>query len=75
MLMNCKFFIVFPCGNRAKLKVIQLYDYMEYELSDYAVASRHHFLLETDAYAYAERLAQKHSLTLEPKEPSSAFLD
>jgi hypothetical protein len=63
--MDSKFHIVFPNGDRSRLSVVEIVPALEYELNDYAVASRKHFYSEREANEYARELAEKHSLTFE----------
>lgn len=57
------YFIVYPGGDRSKLAIINLSDYMRYELSDYAVASRHEWSDDEveDAVSYAKKLAKENN--------------
>lgn len=57
------YFIVYPGGDRSKLAIINLSDYMKYELSDYAVASRHEWDddNEQEAITYAKHLAKENN--------------
>lgn len=67
------FFIIFPSGDRTKLKVTSLNTYMYYEKDDYAVASRHEWNNEEEAITYAKELAEKNGLIYEGN--SDGYLD
>lgn len=56
------YFIIYPSGDRTKLSVTSLNQYMLYEKSDYAVASRLEFDNSDEAVAYAKELAKEHAL-------------
>ncbi len=59
---NSKWHIVFPCGDKTRLSVVEICNGLEYELSDYSVASRNSFDNPMDAHLYAKDLADKHKL-------------
>jgi hypothetical protein len=65
MIGDSKFHIVYPCGDRSRLSVVEIVPALEYELNDYAVASRKHFYSESKANEYARELAEKYNLTFE----------
>lgn len=60
--MSSKWHIVYPCGDRKRLSVVEICAGLEYELSDYAVASRESFDDPESADGYAAELAKKHGL-------------
>jgi hypothetical protein len=49
--------IIYPGGKKSEITVIEITDNSEYELSDYAIASRFGFDNEDDAVIYAKQLA------------------
>ena len=51
------YFIVFPGGNRDKISVVEIPPALNYEISDYAVASRKEFNEIEEAVEYAKELA------------------
>ena len=55
--------IVYPRGDRSKLSVVEICAGLEYELDDYAVASRETFYDRPSAYEYAISLAKVNRLT------------
>lgn len=58
--MASKWHIVYPCGDRTKLSVVEICEGLEYELIDYAVASRQEFPNPYLAAKYAKELAREH---------------
>lgn len=56
------YFIIYPYGDRTKLSVTSLNQYMMYEKDEYAVASRGEWSDEQEAISYAKELAEKHGL-------------
>ena len=66
------FHIVYSCGDRTRLAVVEICAGMEYELNDYDVASRRSHDTEDEAYQYAKKLASDHNLILESE---TAYLD
>jgi hypothetical protein len=58
------YYIIYPRGNKKKLMVIELTDGLEYELSDYDVASKNSFYDIQEAIEYGKDLAKKHNLEL-----------
>lgn len=63
---NSTWIIVYPNGNRKRLAIIEICDGLEYEINDYAVASRQRFLGDPDgAFEYAQSLARENGLTLD----------
>ena len=75
--MSSTYHIVFPGGDRSKLKVIELVAALSYELSEYAVASRQEFPDRGEAVKYARKLAEQHGLEFVPDrdEPEDYYLD
>lgn len=58
--------IVYPNGNRNRLAVVEICSGMEYEKTDYAVASRREFYGDPEgANTYAQELASQHNLALD----------
>lgn len=55
--MASTYYIIYPCGDRSKLKVVEICAGLEYELNDYAVAYRDSFYDPMDAHRTAVRLA------------------
>ena len=53
--MSSSYRVVYPKGDRSKLTVSQVFDY---EVSDWAVASRHEYQEEEDAWEQASFLAR-----------------
>ena len=74
-MSTSNFHIVFPCGDRTRLAVAEICFGMEYELSDYAVASRESFPNYDDAAKYAEQLARENQLQFQPDRDHPVFLD
>ena len=65
--------IVYPGGNRKRLAVVEICSGLEYEKTDYDIASRREFFGDPDgAYEYASSLAEANGLRLEGE---SALLD
>jgi hypothetical protein len=67
------FYIIYPRGNKNKISVIELSIHCEYELRDYAVASRKTFYDEKSVNEYAKNLAKINNLIFESDEPD--YLD
>ena len=65
-MADSTFHIVYPCGDRSKLTVIELAAAVSYELSEYAVASRHSFTNMKAASDYARTLAKDNGLIFKP---------
>lgn len=63
------YYIIFPGGDRSKLKVLEKPDGV-HDLDDYTMASRQHFTMHSKACVYAKELAMKHSLTFINEAPS-----
>lgn len=70
--MSSLFYIVYPRGDRTKLKVVELSE-TSHEIDDYDVASRCNFYTLEVAERYAQDLAAKHSLQFISTGP--AYLD
>jgi hypothetical protein len=51
------YFIVFPSGDRNKISVVEIPPALNYEINDYAVASRKEFFEVEEAVEYAKELA------------------
>lgn len=73
--MASKYYIVYPRGDRSKLTVIELVDALDYELNDYAVASKNSFFEEIDAVKYAEDLALKNNKQMQYPDGYKDYLD
>lgn len=56
------YFIIYPYGDKTKLSVTSLNQYMYYEKDEYAVASRREWDNEEEAIVYAKQLAKEHGL-------------
>lgn len=63
--MSSKYYIIYPRGDRSKISVVEIVDALDYELSDYAVASRQSFTDPNEAVPYAKELAKTHGLKYE----------
>jgi hypothetical protein len=74
-MSNSTFFIVYPGGDRTKLKVIELSFSCEYEISEYDQASRQTFHSFDDASEHAINLARENDLTYVKEDSGPAFLD
>lgn len=70
--MNSKYHIVYS-GNTDRLIVVEICAGLEYELSDYRVASRQSFDSEEEADDYAVDLALKHRLKFRSRQ--NTYLD
>ena len=58
--------IVYPSGNRRRLATVEICQGMEYEKSDYDVASRREFYGDPkSAFEYAQELAAENGLILD----------
>ena len=68
-----KYHIVYPCGDRSALSVVEICNGMEHELTDYDVASRESFSRESDAEEYATELARKNKKEFRGNQPE--YLD
>ena len=73
--MSNSYHIIFPGGDRTKLKVLELSDAMLYELGDYTVASRNTFFIFDEASAYGKELAAKNGLEYVPHKDEDSYLD
>ena len=56
-----QYHIVYPSGDQTKLSVVEICEGLEYELSDYSVASRERFDSEHNANVHAKYLAKEHA--------------
>jgi hypothetical protein len=64
--MASTYIIVYPRGDRTKLSLAEICFGMEYEKSDYSIASRKEFYEDLPgAVEYIRELARKHDLSLE----------
>lgn len=73
--MSSKYYIVYPCGDRSQLSVVEIVDALDYELDDYAVASQKNFDDENEAVKYAEELALKHGKKMKYPHNYKDYLD
>lgn len=55
-----KWIIIYPCGDRSKISTAEICSGMEYEINEYALASRQEFHDEQEAWVYARQLARDH---------------
>jgi len=55
------YFIIFPCGDRNKISVVEIIPALSYEINDYAVASRKEFHEVEEAVEYAKNLAKENN--------------
>lgn len=58
-----RFHIVYPCGDKTKLSVAEVYP--AYEINDYSVASKQSFTEEEEANKYCRQLAKENNLICE----------
>ena len=56
------YFIAYPGGDRTKLSVCYVSSYCEYEIIDYAVASRNRWYDFDEAKEYCKKLAKDNNL-------------
>lgn len=54
--------IIYPCGNRNRLSTAEICEGLEYEKSDYDIASRREFGSAEEADEYCRELAAAHGL-------------
>lgn len=73
--MSSKYHIIYPRGDRSKLSVVEIVDALDYELSDYAVASRNSFTDPNEAVAYAKELAKNNGLSYEHGSLGNCVID
>jgi hypothetical protein len=73
--MSSRYHIVYPCGDRTKLSVVEIVDALSYELSEYAVASRNDWETYKEAATYAKQLAKDNDLTFVPDKEEPDYLD
>jgi hypothetical protein len=73
--MSSRYHIIFPRGDRTRLSVVEIVDALSYELTDYAVASRHDFGTYSEAAKYARTLADDQALIFEPDTDEPGYLD
>lgn len=69
------FIICYPRGDQTKLSVAEICEGMEYEKSDYRLASRRDFHDRDIAVKYAKELARDNGLTYEGEPGEHNFLD
>ena len=70
-----KYHIVYPSGDKSKLAVVEICEGLEYELSDYSLASRQSFVAENEAKAYAKFLAKNNDKEFVSSSVEEDFLD
>ncbi len=73
--MTSKYHIVYPCGDRTKLSVVEIVPALSYELNDYSVASHNDWGSYREAALYAKQLAADHGLTFVPDTDEPDYLD
>ncbi len=74
--MPSTWIIIYPRGNKNRVSTAEICEGLEYEKSDYAIASRREFYDDRQgAWDYARDLAQTHGLTYEPDHDEPAYLD
>jgi len=57
--------IIYPRGDRSRISTAQICEGMEYEIKEYALASRQRFYSEQEANEYAIQLASEFGRTPE----------
>ncbi len=57
--------VIYPRGDRTRISTAEICDGMEYEIKDYALASRQRFYTKQDADEYAVELAREHGRATE----------
>ncbi len=55
--------IIYPCGDRKRLSIAEICFGLEYEIGDYALASRKQFYTEKEAVDYCKQLAEESGLS------------
>jgi hypothetical protein len=60
---NSLYHIIYPRGDKSQLKVVEILAALDYELSEYSVASRKSFDNYYEAVDYAKSLAKENGLT------------
>lgn len=68
-------YIIYSCGNKKKLSVVEICESLQYELNDYSVASRKSFTDEESAIKYAKSLAVEHGLDYDGPCDGHDYLD
>lgn len=63
--MSSRYYLIYPRGDRTKLCTLEVPEGMEYELMDFAIASRNSFDDEEEACVYGQKLADTHKLTFD----------
>ena len=66
------YIIIFPKGNKEQIDICQTFDY---EIDDYALASRRHYTDEDECIKYAMGLAEKHDLRYVGKRRANCLHD
>lgn len=73
--MSSTYHVIYPRGERDKLSIVEIVPALDYELADYAVASRESFDSYQAAATYTKELAQKHGKQFIPDRGEDDFLD
>lgn len=74
-MSDSKFFIIYPRGDKTKLKVLELSWACADEISEFARASREQFWDRSEAVEHAKNLARSHGLEYESDDAEDCFLD
>jgi hypothetical protein len=67
--------LIYPRGDKKILRVLELSSALDYELSDYSVASSESFMDEDVANDYGQKLAARHGLAFEYKDGRAPYLE
>ena len=70
-----KWIIIYPRGDRTRISTAEICEGLEYEINDYALASRQEFYEASDAYAYARKLAKDNGKAYEGEAGEHDYLD
>jgi hypothetical protein len=74
--MSTKWYLVYPGGDRTKIKPVEIADACSYELTtDYDPASRQSFGTIEEAHDYGRGLAREHGLQFVANSAYQAYLD
>lgn len=65
--MSSTYHIVFPRGDQTRISIVEICVGMEYELDEYAVASRHSFDDPISAHSHAKTLSMLHGVKYKPE--------
>lgn len=69
------FIICYPGGDTSQLSVAEICYSLDYEVNDYALASRQRFDTHDEAFQYARTLAKDNGLSLKSSPGEHAYLD